>query len=206
MQRNATRISVPAIILATIGLLLTAPSSLRANTITETFSLSVPTTALTPGGNIFTTTSFAEFNPADGTLNSITATLTGPATWSGGSIEGDVFSAFLVFSGTNRLVGNTAAPVFTGLPFGSTTINFNISETDTLALDFPFVTGTGTTGFDFVAISPGTTFSANSPGLSGTITYNFTPSASVPEPTTLTLLGTGLLVLAGAARRKLLLH
>jgi hypothetical protein len=84
------------------------PLSVRADTITENFTLTVPTTTLT-GDDRFPVTNFALFNPADGTLNDFKTTLTGPATWTD---EGVSWTPFLHYNS-----GKAVAPdqVF-GLP------------------------------------------------------------------------------------------
>lgn len=154
------------------------PLALRADTINETFSLTIPATTLTAAVGRFSTTSFAEFNPADGTLNSVAVTLTGSATWSGPKV-------FLVF----LVLHNTEEQVVPGQDFSTPgPINISMSGTDAFGVDLPFLTGTGTTVFDLILEGPGDTFATTSSGgLAGTLTYNYTPAAPTPTPESSTL-------------------
>ncbi|MBV9443552.1 MAG: PEP-CTERM sorting domain-containing protein [Acidobacteriaceae bacterium] len=199
--------------LRTVGLSLIAvaitlmPGAVKADSITESFSLSIPTTTLTDtapnGGENFPTTGFAEFNPAIGTLNSIAATLTGPATWSFGL--NFILNASLLFNNSPTF---TEAGINAFQSFESQgAISFDISTTNTFPDELLLVTGTGTTNFVLNLSAAGDTFSTTSPGLTGTITYNYTPAAAIPEPGSLTLLAvagatTGLFALRRRRRNR----
>jgi PEP-CTERM motif len=184
-------------LLATILFLLT-PLTVSAASITEPFSVTIsPAVTLTGTFNPFPVTSFAQFNPANGTLNDIMTTLTGPATWTS-SASFPILDAALSLH-------NSGEEVNTGQTFlspGAITINFG--ETDTFTPDFTTLIGTGTTTLDFTLLGdPGDTFETTAAaGLVGSITYDYTPSAVVPEPGSLALLGAGLAGFAFVRRRK----
>lgn len=172
------------------GIIALMPLSVRADSLTETFTLTVPTTLLT-GNDIFPVTNFALFNPADGTLNDFKTTFTGPATWDSQNLPPSLVTD-LTLHGTSEEV----AP-FQMFPFPGN-ITFNISGTDSVGSDLTALTGTGTTTLDLRLFSnPGDTFATT--GLTGTITYDFTP-ASVPEPSLLALFSVGLASLLGFMR------
>src|SRR5262249_2623156 len=64
-----------------------APAA-RADTITENFTITIGPPAATlsfSGNNEFAGTSVAQFNPANGTLTSISASITGSASWASDS-------------------------------------------------------------------------------------------------------------------------
>ncbi|HLI12236.1 MAG TPA: hypothetical protein VKY65_11615 [Alphaproteobacteria bacterium] len=94
------QLGILATAIATMGL---APlAAARANTITHTFSITVsPAASLMQNDNtFFFSTPFALFDPADGTLNSMSATLTGSGTWTFGGIPGPFLQARLTFGHT----------------------------------------------------------------------------------------------------------
>ncbi|HEX5484258.1 MAG TPA: hypothetical protein VFZ08_16695 [Terriglobia bacterium] len=158
------------------------PLALRADSLQETFSLTLPSTVLNntavEGGENFSTTSFAEFNPALGTLNSINVTFTGSATFSGSSL----LSSALLFHNSNETVGPL---LFFSSPGA---INFNMAAGDGFRPDLARITGTGTTVFDLNLDAPGATFATTSPGgLAGKITYDYSPPAPTPAPESSTM-------------------
>jgi PEP-CTERM motif len=142
-------------------------------------------------------TSFAQFNPANGTLTDIMTTITGPATWTSSSQAPSLFARLTLH--------NSGEEVNNGQTFGSPgAITINFGGTDTFIPDFTTSIGTGTTTLDFKLLGePGDTFETTAAaGLVGSINYDYTPSAVVPEPGSLALLGAGLAGFAFVRRRK----
>jgi Na+-transporting NADH:ubiquinone oxidoreductase subunit NqrB len=69
------------LIAAAVGAAVLAPAA-RADTITENFTITIsPAATISTGNNVFAGTSVAQFNPANGTLTSMSMSLTGSASW-----------------------------------------------------------------------------------------------------------------------------
>jgi PEP-CTERM motif len=189
-MRNLGRAFLPTI------LLLLTPLTVSAASITEPFSVTISPAVTLTGDDHFPVTSFAQFNPANGTLNDIMTTLTGPATWT--SSPQNQLIASLNLHNSDDFIGNFQTFYFTGA------ITINLGGTDTFTPDFTTLIGTGTTTLDFTLVGDlGDTFETTSAaGLVGSITYDYTPSAVVPEPSSLALIGTGVAGFAFIRRRK----
>jgi hypothetical protein len=96
---------------------------------------------------------------------------------------------------------NTNEEVASGQTFLSPgPITFDIHGTDSFGFDLAAFTGTGTATLDLrLFATAGDTFATSTTGLTGTITYDFTP-VTVPESGSLSLFGVGLASLLGSMR------
>ena len=185
-----------------------AASPVSAATITQTFTVSPFEFEQTLGGANYDTSSFNQFNSALGTLDSITATLTGSGAWYVSVGGPDYLLLDLEATNTNSInlqeieVDETAAQ--------SEPVTVDISGTDSTAGDLTAYVGTGTEDLvlnvdisNYGVIDTFTTTSA----LTGTITYNYTPGATaIPEPGTLPAFAAailGLIALRKIRRRNL---
>jgi hypothetical protein len=146
----------------------------------------------------------------------------------GVTIGGGVCAANTLFAGGGREVNNflTAgpgcggAPPFPGITFSFTTpiryFGLNVSTSDVGggalvttpvgSVSFP---GTGFPDFPFVAVQSETPFSSVTLSTGGTgavaidnMTFSIGAATTIPEPSTWTLLGTGLLAVGSAASRR----
>lgn len=179
------------------AVIMLMPLSAKADQITEMLSITVFPAMTIPNSGNFAGTAFPKFNPSIGTLNNIMTTLTGPATWTS-SIPSQFFVTCVALHGTGECVTS-----FQDFPSPGT-ININLSGTDSFAPDLATLTGTGTTTLDLRAVifDLGDTFATSASGLSGSITFNYTPSATIPEPSSLALFGIGFVGLAFFRYRK----
>ena len=174
------------LLLSTILLLTALTSAAHADTLSTNFS--VQFTGLTgTEENLF---GVSQFNPALGTLNSISATLTGYVAFVP-DVPGERFYRF-------TLSGPGSAPLFIGSYLSSTDVMLSGMDTADLG-QF--------TGINHVLLFPdvlvvGGSASTVPSSLQGNVTYNYTPVTSpVPEPSALVLLATGLLGIACASPR-----
>jgi hypothetical protein len=174
-------------------LLLLSPAPAKANSISETFTITVSSPQTLGSILDVTSSSFAQFNPSLGTLTEVQSTLTGTGTWAG---TGTVFiTNLLTASPVNEVISNSQ----TFFTLGA--ITFSISGADSFPFDLSVFSGTGTTDVRLSLNSDRSTDTFMTDGtLTGTITYDYTPAAT-REPSSLALLATGLLGFAFFIRR-----
>jgi len=175
------------------GVASVAASHARAAVITETYTFPSPLAGYTRAVG----TSFAEFNPALGSLNSITLNDTVAATFSGGApnspnaAEYQISLNGVLFFMAASLVGNGSEDVSIS----------NLTETD--PIDLGALTGTRVVSTSvIVANAAGTPTNISSTFGTESLTYNYTPTASIPEPGALALLSVGLIGCAVARRSR----
>jgi len=171
---------------ACAGLALVAVKPAKADTIVENFTVSG--TAVEDNGLFgITSSSFADFNTAAGTLTGVTLSFSGTANYSESVNSGDI----TIFSGVTT-ASNVHIQFFSGSGQGSGG-PFAISASGTATSDLSLFEGGGTQALVFgFLLTVGTVTMSDQ---SGTLTYDYTPAApptNVPEPGSLSLFGAGL--------------
>jgi hypothetical protein len=176
---------------------LVMPAMAFANTLIVPFTLTVgsPAVLTTDDYSGFVSTPFAQFDPANGTLTSIDISLSGQGSWDNAGSIGFLAAAL-------TLPGDGSVTIGNGQSFGSPgLIDISLTASYSGSLLLPVLTGSGsvTETFDLLAAGMDETFATVSP-LEGSITYNYTPPAAVPEPDSLILFAGGLAILGAATR------
>jgi hypothetical protein len=175
------------------------PASLAAHAASMTQQLSITNGSATYINSIpsIDTSSFQDFNASLGTLTSIVFTFQGSATAS----SGDNFDDYQDFIRNDNHGLQGGENNMSDVVYRPTVFNFSSSLTDYNSLDFAHYTGTGTNALRLQFAD-----STKKVNLTGSVTYNYTaaavPVGATPEPSSLALLGTGILGVAGVARKR----
>jgi PEP-CTERM motif len=203
--RRTTIVRSTRAILATaaaVGVALAAAASANAATITETFTFP----KVTNGGSAHDGGSaegsiFAAFDPALGTLNSVTYDVSGTSTFFTGPDDGvNAFQYSFNFQGPSGAASQGHTPG-AAVAIGNTSATASLTDTVTDPLiDAFFGPGSVMPSVDvsFQADADiSTVFATES------VTYNFTPATpAVPEPSTWAMMGLGFAALAFAGYRQ----
>src|SRR5215831_10174723 len=163
--------------LAVVAVTMLAPAA-RAGTITENFTITIsPAATISTSNNDFAGTSVAQFNPANGTLTSMSMSLTGSASWTSTSSTpslGIAAQVSFIDGFAPQTISTPGTMISINLPSGG-------SITDPVGL--AAFTGTGTLATKLLitdlSLQPSTDTFATNGSFSGTLTYNF---ADVPGP------------------------
>jgi hypothetical protein len=164
-----------------------------------TYDASTPTTALSAPGTTFSFTFSIPTAVSISAFDSGSFTTMVPVTYSWGSLNETLSGTALIFYTKSQFGGFDIDFTLNGndylWEFGAANQLFGGPTSNPALLTGSFPYGTGVFGFNGIGylLSPP----------SGTILAS-TSTSTVPEPSTLSLLGTGFVVIAGAIRRKLL--
>ena len=178
---------VRGLIVAWAAGVVVLPSVGHAAVLTEAFTIAVPAgTGVGAAVNV-ASSPFAQFDPSAGSLTSVQTSFSGSGSWLGAA-NGQMLELSVVTHGT--------AVVLAGLRFFFTpgSIQFGFSGSDQYLPELMSFIGSGTTEVDLRLAGNGGTF--QTPVNSGTISYVYTPAASVPEPGSAWLACVGLTAMA----------
>ena len=193
------------LIFGTFALLATAGVPICASAATlgpEPITVSIPSDTPVFLSETLDTSTFNQFNPSLGTLTSVTATLGGEVDWQVNFLPispiFDTLTVTFLTTGTNP---NQTTDHVLSAP---QTVPVTVNLTDTFSSPLTAYEGTGknflTVEFDDLA--PLGNFINSTDGLSGSITYTYTPATPLPAALPLFASGIGGLGLLGWRRKR----
>jgi hypothetical protein len=184
-----------AIAASVIAVLTPLGASAATVTITQSFTITLnPAVHFDGAHDLFGGTLFDQFNPALGTLDTIRASISGPAVL---EAEFTFVALGLAVESGNR-IGHTQGFESNG------DINVDLNAFAPFTPTFASLVGTGTTTLYLSLLGTPGSFATSPEGLQGTISYAYTPSV-VPESSTWALMSVGFagLGLAGYHRARI---
>jgi hypothetical protein len=199
MHKLTRNVKSALLVAAAVAPFLLAPDAAQATiSLTQNFSVPVPDNPL----NFVFLPFLNKFNPANGTLVDISLSLTGQFTW---NATNNNDALVVALDGSNGFV---TSQTFTSPSASTIPITLNLSETSTDAMNvFPPYIGTGTISLGVVQVTffttfPGDTLQPGADPLVGTLTYEYNPTAAVPEPSTWAMMLIGFAGLGFVAYRR----
>ena len=199
MRKSFVRDAVarPTVAAAAVAIGLVGGGSAQAASITETFTLDTLTGYASETGS-----AFSAFDPALGTLNSVTYDVTATASFTGGEPTGlNLATYVLTFAGrdsTNTAVLTTQS--MTAASLGNGVAQASLTATDSSVATY-LVPSAVTPN---LMIEGGALASLSSTFPTESVTYNYTPfsPAPVPESSSITLLAIGFAGLTWSLRHR----
>jgi hypothetical protein len=160
-----------------VAALVIAPAAARAATITEPIVIQLFTASISSSDE-FNSQPFPKFDPTLGTLNDVSMSVTGSGTW-----IAFAFSDQLIVQLDGRQGFFSGPQTFLSVIPGTRMVNFNLSGTTNAAAVLAEWTGQGNNqvSLQIVDVTGADFLTAN---LVGTFTFDYTPTAAVPEPST----------------------